>query len=326
MGLMYDCPVEDIMTGLAIQCRGWRSIYHNPERKAFLGLTPTTLGQSLLQHKRWSEGDLQIFLSSYCPFLYGRGKIPLKLQLAYCPYLMWALNSLPTLYYVFVPPLCLLRGISLFPKVWMLLTDHHYFSKTIFGYNLKFCFILNHQISSPWVMAFAYAMLANRAYSFGEFIWVGGTVKGWWNDQRMWMFKRTTSYFFGFADNILKLLGFTKSAFVITAKVADENISERFEQEAMEFGASSPMFTILATIAFLNLFSFLGGLKREMLDGHCKTLDQFAVQMLLSGVVVLINLPLYQGLFFRNDDGRMPTSVTFQSTLIALLVCTIAAY
>ncbi|XP_044497378.1 cellulose synthase-like protein E1 [Mangifera indica] len=296
MGLLCGCPVEDIMTGLAIQCRGWRSIYYNPERKAFLGLTPTTLDQSLLQHKRWSEGDLQILFSSYCPFLHGRGNIPLKLQLSYCIYLMWAINSLPTLCYVFVPSICLLRGIALFP-----------------------------QISSPWVMAFAYAMLANRAYSLGEFIWVGGTFKGWWNDQRMWMFKRTTSYFFGFADNIMRLLGFTKTAFVITAKVADEDTTKRFEQETMEFGASSPMFTILATIALLNLFTVLGGLRMAILDGQNKALDRFTVQMLLSGLVVLINLPLYQGLF-RNDNGSMPPSVTFRSILVTLLICTIAAF
>lgn len=122
MGLLCGCPVEDIMTGLAIQCRGWRSIYYNPERKAFLGLTPTTLDQSLLQHKRWSEGDLQILFSSYCPFLHGRGNIPLKLQLSYCIYLMWAINSLPTLCYVFVPSICLLRGIALFPQV----PDHRF--------------------------------------------------------------------------------------------------------------------------------------------------------------------------------------------------------
>jgi cellulose synthase/poly-beta-1,6-N-acetylglucosamine synthase-like glycosyltransferase len=117
MGLKYGCPVEDIITGLAIQCRGWRSIYFNPERKGFLGVAPTTLLQSLVQHKRWAEGDFQIFASRYCPLVMGYKKIPLKLQITYCVYLLWAPNCLATLYYVVVPSLCLLRGISLFPEV-----------------------------------------------------------------------------------------------------------------------------------------------------------------------------------------------------------------
>jgi cellulose synthase/poly-beta-1,6-N-acetylglucosamine synthase-like glycosyltransferase len=118
MGLKYGCPVEDILTGLAIHCRGWKSVYFNPERKAFLGVAPTTLLQSLVQHKRWTEGDFQIFVSN-CPFVYGYKKMPLKLQLSYSPYLLWAANCLATLYYVAVPSLCLLRGISLFPQVRM---------------------------------------------------------------------------------------------------------------------------------------------------------------------------------------------------------------
>lgn len=97
-------------------CSG-RSVNFNPERKGFMGLAPTTLLQTLIQTKRWAEGDLQIFLSSYCPFLYGHGRIPLKLQISYCCYLLWALNCWATLYYVVVPCYCLLRGISLFPKV-----------------------------------------------------------------------------------------------------------------------------------------------------------------------------------------------------------------
>ena len=117
MGLKYGCVVEDVITGLAIQCRGWRSIYFNPERKGFLGVAPTTLLQSLIQHKRWSEGDFQIFASSHCPFLIGYKKIPLKLQITYCVYLLWAPGCLATLYYVTMPSLCLLRGISLFPEV-----------------------------------------------------------------------------------------------------------------------------------------------------------------------------------------------------------------
>ncbi|KAA3467354.1 Cellulose synthase-like protein E1 [Gossypium australe] len=57
MGLKYGCPVEDVITGLSIQCRGWKSMYYNPEKTAFLGVEPTTLAQILVQHKRWSEGD-----------------------------------------------------------------------------------------------------------------------------------------------------------------------------------------------------------------------------------------------------------------------------
>ncbi|KAL5771752.1 hypothetical protein ACOSP7_015906 [Xanthoceras sorbifolium] len=296
MGLMYGCVVEDIITGFIIQCRGWRSVLYNPERKAFLGLAPTTLLQSLVQHKRWSEGHLQLFLSEYCPYMYGCKKIPLQLQLGYSLYSFWAVNCFATLYYVSVPSLCLVRGTALFPK-----------------------------ISSLWVVPFAYVFFANRAYSLGEFLWVGGTTKGWWNDQRMWLFRRTTSYFFGFADNILKLLGSAKSAFVITAKLAEEDVSRRFEQEVMEFGASSPMFTILAALALLNLLSFIGGLKRVILDMQNKVLDLLAVQLILCGLVVLINLPVYQGLFFRKDNGNMPSSVVYRSIIFALLACAIAA-
>ncbi|XVF30803.1 hypothetical protein REPUB_Repub16aG0089700 [Reevesia pubescens] len=299
VGLKYGFPVEDIITGLSIQCRGWKSIYLNPEREGFLGVAPTTLLQTLIQHKRWSEGHLQIFLSRYCSLLYGHKKIPLKLQLAYCPYNLWAANCLATLYYVAVPCLCLLKGISLFPKT-----------------------------SSPWMLPFAYVSFAHRAYSLGEFLWCGGTFQGWCNDQRIWIFKRTTSYFFAFIDTILKLLGYPKTAFVITAKVADDDVSQRYEQGLIEFGATSPMFDILATLAMLNLFSCFGAIKKVIFDAdqYSKVLDLSGLQILLSLVLVTINLPVYQALFFRNDNGRMPSSVTYKSIILALLACTLAMY
>ncbi|XP_022719962.1 cellulose synthase-like protein E6 [Durio zibethinus] len=297
MGLKYGCALEDIITGLAIHCRGWRSIYFNPIRKAFLGVAPTTLLQYLIQHKRWAEGGLQIFLSKYFPLIYGHKRIPLKLQLSYCPYLLWAVNCLATLFYATVPSLCLLKDIPLFPKM-----------------------------SCPWVLSFAYVMIANRAYSLGEFIWCGGTIQGWLNDQRMWIFKGTTSYFFAFLDTVMKLFGFSETAFVITEKVADEQISQRYEQEVMEFGTPSIMFTILATLALLNLFSCIGGIKKVVDDVQTKALDQFGLQILLSSLLVFLNLPMYQGLFFRKDSGKMPPSVTYLSIIYALLTCTAAMY
>ncbi|XP_075664554.1 cellulose synthase-like protein E6 isoform X1 [Castanea sativa] len=295
IGLKYGCPVEDIITGLAIQCRGWRSIYFNPKRKGFLGVAPTTLLQSLVQHKRWSEGDFQIFASRYSPFVMGYKKIPLKLQFSYCYFLLWAANCLATLYYVVVPSLCLLRGISLFPE-----------------------------ISNSWVLPFAFVIFVHRAYSLGEFVFFGGTLQGWWNDQRMWLYKRMTSYFFGFLDNILRLLRFSKSAFVITAKVADNDVSQRYKQEIMEFGASSPMFTILATLALLNAFCFIGGLMRVIADVENLVWERFTLQILLCGMLIFINLPIYQGLFLRKDNGSMPTSVTCQSIMFAILACVLS--
>jgi hypothetical protein len=142
----------------------------------------------------------------------------------------------------------------------------------------------------------------------------------------MWLFKRTSSYFFAFFDNILKLLGFTESAFVITAKVADDDVSQRYEEEAMEFGTCSPMFTIIATLALLNAFCLVGGMKRVIMDVPTLHSDPFALQIVLCGLLVMINLPVYQGLFLRKDNGRMPTSLTRRSFMFALLACALVLY
>lgn len=117
MGLKYGCPVEDVITGLAIQCRGWKSAYLNPKKNAFLGVAPTNLHQMLVQQRRWSEGDFQILISEYSPVWYGQGKISLGLILGYCCYCLWAPSSVPVLIYSVLTSLCLFKGIPLFPKV-----------------------------------------------------------------------------------------------------------------------------------------------------------------------------------------------------------------
>ena len=186
--------------------------------------------------------------------------------------------------------------------------------------------ILHQQISNSWVLSFAFVIFVHRAYSLGEFVFFGGTLQGWWNDQRIWLYKRMTSYLFGFLDNILRLLGFSKSAFVITAKVADDDVSQRYKQEIMEFGASSPMFTILATLALLNAFCFIGGMMRVIADVENSVWERFTLQILLCGMLIFINLPIYQGLFLRKDNGSMPTSLTYQSIMFAILACALSLY
>ncbi|KAI4306231.1 hypothetical protein L6164_029523 [Bauhinia variegata] len=291
MGLEYGCAVEDVITGLSIQCQGWKSVCYNPPRKAFLGVAPSTLPQTLVQFKRWSEGDCQILLSKYSPAWCARGRISIGLRMAYLTYCLWPPCSLPTLYYSIIPSLYLLKGISLFP-----------------------------QMSSPWFIPFAYVTLGESIYSLYEFLWIGGTIKGWWNDQRIWLYKKSSSFLFALIDIMLKQIGLSDLSFKITPKVVEEEVSQRFEKEVMEFGDSSPMFTLLATLAMLNLFCFLVVLKDAILSG-LGVIQTMIFQVLLCGCYVLINWPLYEGLFLRKDKGRLPSSVAVKSIALALSVC-----
>ncbi|KAL0301058.1 UNVERIFIED_CONTAM: Cellulose synthase-like protein E1 [Sesamum radiatum] len=293
MGLKYGCPVEDVITGLLIHCRGWKSMYFNPERKGFLGVAGTTLDQTLVQHKRWSEGDLQILLSKHSPVRIGLGRINLGLIMGYCVYCLWSPNCFATLYYSIIPSLYLLKGDPLFP-----------------------------QVSSLWVLPFVYVIIGEHACSLAEYLWCGGTVLGWWNEQRMWLYKRTSCYLFAVVDTFLKLVGYSDSGFVISAKVSDKDVAQRYEQEKMEFGAVSPMFTVLSSVAMLNLFCLALMVMKVILAGGLKSIHEtMALQILLCGVLVSINLPLYNAAFFRKDKGRMPSSVTLKSILVALSLC-----
>ncbi|KAL6204113.1 hypothetical protein ACLB2K_021382 [Fragaria x ananassa] len=294
MGVKYGCPVEDVITGLSIQCRGWKSVYYNPTRKAFLGLAPTTLLQALVMYKRWAEGNLQITLSKYCVLWYGHGKLSLGHQLGYLRFNLWAANCWATLIYSTLPSLYLLRGKSLFP-----------------------------QISSRWIIPFAYVIIAKNIGSFVEYRWCGGTSLGWWNDQRIWLYQRTTSYLFAFIDTIVHYLGYSSSAFVITAKVADEDVSERYEKEIMEFGSSSPMFTVLATLALLNLYCFAWFLKVAITGkkGIGEVYETMCLQILLCVVLIVINLSLYEAPYLRKDKGKLPSSVALKSMTFAGFAC-----
>ncbi|KAL7186770.1 hypothetical protein ACSBR2_028486 [Camellia fascicularis] len=290
MGLVYGCLVEDTITGLKITCRGWKPVYYYPQnRKAFVGIGPTTLDQALVQYKRWTEGFFQIFLSKYCPFIYGHGKIKFGAQMGYCVYLLFAPNSFPTLYYVTIPSICLLRGIPLFPEV-----------------------------SSLWFLPFAYVYLARNACSIAESLACEDTLAAWWNLQRMWLIRRTTSCTFAFIDTIIRQLGLSETAFAITAKVVDEDVSKRYEQEMMEFGSSSVMFNIIATLAMINLFGLVGGIVKivwEMDD------ESSIMQIVVCWLVVMVNVPVYQGMFLRSDKGGFPTSVVLKSVVVASLAC-----
>lgn len=187
--------------------------------------------------------------------------------------------------------------------------------------SLFICFIMP-QVSSLWFIPFAYVFVLKNAYSLFEAMNCGSTLRIWWNLQRMQLIRMTSAYFLAFIDVILKQLGLSQTAFAITVKVVTEDVLKRYEQEVMEFGSSSLMFTIISTLAMLNLFSLVSAMFK-MIFQNFGALENLVFQVILCGVMVLLNFPIYEALFIRKDKGSLPFSVMFKSIAIASLACLI---
>ncbi|XP_058070313.1 cellulose synthase-like protein E6 [Magnolia sinica] len=289
MGLMYGCAVEDVFTGVVLQSRGWQSVFCSPKRTAYLGFPPVNTNDTLIQHKRWSTGLLEIFLSDYCPWTHGVGRLKLGQIMCYSFYTLWALWCLPMVCYALFLPLAAANDIPIFPKA-----------------------------SDPWFKVFAFLGIASHIFSLGELILAKGTMKMWWNETRMWMMKGSSSYLFSVMVIILKYLGISEAGFEITSKVIDEEALKRYKKELMEFAVASPMFIPPTTLSLLNLFYFLKAMMIMVTTGGWAIFDHMALQIIISGYISLISVPLYEAMFFRKDKGRMPTSITIYSMGLAL--------
>lgn len=121
-------------------------------------------------------------------------------------------------------------------------------------------------------------------------------------------------------------MGFANLSFAITRKNVDDDVSKRFEQEIMEFGTASSMFIILATIALFNLLTSISIARSIIIKNSAMDLDSYALQIVLNGLVVIINLPLFEALFLRRDQGCMPASVTYKSLIFAAIAYLLTMY
>ena len=118
IGWIYGSTTEDVLTGLVIQSRGWRSIYIALYPPSFVGCAPAKLVTSLTQQKRWVTGLLEILFSKHCP-IFGTlfENLQWKQCAAYLWMLTWGLRSIPELSYALLPAYCLITNSSFFPTV-----------------------------------------------------------------------------------------------------------------------------------------------------------------------------------------------------------------
>ncbi|XP_022136379.1 cellulose synthase-like protein G3 isoform X2 [Momordica charantia] len=296
LGFRYGSLVEDHFTGYRLQSEGWNSVFCNPNRAAFYGQALISLLDTLNQAKRWAIGLLEIIFSKYNPITFGVRSMGLLMGLSYANNAFWPSWSIPVTVYAFLPPLALINGISIFPKVW-----------------------------SRWFVLYAFLVVGGYGQDLVEFMVVGGTFRRWWNDQRMWNIRALSSYWFGFMEFLANSVGISAMGFDVTSKLMDSEQSKRYEKGLFEFGLPSPMFLPLATAAALNLAAFAAGFIGIWKGGGGAWGQVLVGEMLVAGFAVANCWPIYEAMAFRADAGKLPPKITFLSLLLAFLLCSFFA-
>ena len=162
-------------------------------------------------------------------------------------------------------------------------------------------------------MLYVFLFIGAYGQDFVDFVVAGGTVQRWWNDQRMWLIRGLSCFFFGSIEYFLKSLGISSHGFNVTSKVVDEEQSKRYEQGVFEFGVQSPMFVPLTMAALINLGAFVCGILMVLRGSN---LEGLFVQMFIAGFGVLNCRPVYRGLLVRPDKGGIPTKTTMLSIFL----------
>lgn len=97
---------EDMALGMILQSKGYNSILVN--EPLVLGLSATTLEESIKQRKRWARGNVQVF-KKHNP-LFSKG-LTIKQRIAYIDGLIYWFSSIQKIIYIIAPMFYLLFGI-----------------------------------------------------------------------------------------------------------------------------------------------------------------------------------------------------------------------
>ncbi|XP_011091169.2 cellulose synthase-like protein E1 isoform X1 [Sesamum indicum] len=286
VGYRYFTVVEDAITSLSLHCKGWISVYIDPASPCFLGATTTNLNDMLVQQTRWAFGLMQIGLSRFNPLIYGPLRMSILESLCYAYNFLESLYVFPVYGLAIIPPICLLYGIPLYPKV-----------------------------SDPYFIVFAFIFLSSRLKHVQETIAFGDLLRNTVYELRIWMMKSVACYFYAILNAILDKIGLHEANFSLTSKVVDDEQETRFRQGIYDFQVSPMLLIPLCSLYILNLGAFIIGMARLFQNN-----DELLAQAVLSFFVVIVNYHLMEGMFLRKDKGRIAPSVTLLSIAISAII------
>ncbi|KAK0606892.1 hypothetical protein LWI29_005770 [Acer saccharum] len=264
IGFSYGCMLESSFTGYLLHCKGWTSVYLYPKRPCFMGCTTIDMKDAMVQLMKWNSELIKVGLSKFSPLTYGVSRMSILQSMCYGYFNLQPLLSVALLLYAIVPQLCLINGTALYPKV-----------------------------SSPWFGVFSVVYLSSLCQHLYEVLSTGGTLRTFWNEQRMWFIKSVSGSLFGCLDAIMKRIGIQKANLRLTNKAVDKEKLEKYEKGRFNFQGAA-MFTVpLIILGILNLVCFFGGLRRVILENNIEVMFG---QVFLSSFHLLLSYPILQGL------------------------------
>ncbi|KAL7218915.1 hypothetical protein ACSBR2_012059 [Camellia fascicularis] len=289
VGWMYGSTTEDVLTGLTIHGRGWKSTFCSPNPPAFLGCAPPGGPATMIQQKRWATGLLEILFAPKNPFILTlNGKLQFRQCLAYTWIILWGLRSIPELCYAALSAYCLI-------------TDSHFMPK----------------VGEPVIFIPIALFAIYNLYTLSEYLRIGLSTRAWWNNQRIWRLNTMIAWSFGVLSVLLKLLGLSDTVFEVTQKDQSTNVDDNNANAGRFTFDDSPSFVLGTTILLVNLSALAIGLLRFRLvggDGNGSGIGEFICSMW----VVLCLWAFLRGLFGKGKYG-IPSSTIYKSGALALL-------
>ncbi|XP_052191051.1 cellulose synthase-like protein G1 [Diospyros lotus] len=271
IGYSYVSLLESSFTGYLLHCRGWRSVYLYPKRPCFLGCAPVDMKDTSVQLMKWTSSMIQIGLSRFSPLTYGVSRMSVLQSMCYGFLTLFPLLSVAHSLYGTVPQLCLLSGVPLFPKAY-----------------------------DPWFAVFAISYMSSTSQHLFEVFSTNGSVRTWWNEERIGMIRSLSAFLIGFLDAAMKWLGMTKTKFRLSNKALEKEKVENYEKGKFDFEGADMFMAPLATIALMNLVCFIGGLARVALE---RSLDELLAQLLICSMILAINYPILAGIVQRKSKS-----------------------
>ncbi|XP_075670927.1 cellulose synthase-like protein H1 isoform X1 [Castanea sativa] len=290
LGWLYGSTTEDILTGLRIHSKGWKSAFLSPNPQGFLGCAPSGGPAAMTQQKRWATGLLEVLLSKDCPILATLfAKLHWRQCLAYLWVFTWGLRSIPELCYAFLPAYCIITNSHFLPKV----QEQAFYIAIV-------VFVIYH------------------LYTLSEYLRAGLSVRSWWNNQRMARITTMNAWLFGFLSVILKLLRISETVFEVTKKDKSTSSNGARDVDAGRFTFDeSPIFVPGTTILMVHLTALIVSLLNLQPPAH-NGLGSGLGEVLCSVWLVLCFWPFLKGLFGKGKHG-IPLSTICKSAALVLL-------